>query len=369
MSTLTLANLKSLLSGVGINFDNPPTVNGESIQVNENFILNGAMQVDQELGFVDQATPPNSYFFADQWNTSYSAGSNAVLALEYNVLNGSRSARFTAATAATDLTGSNQAGRIFQKLEAQNVFNLNGESVTISAKVKTNWSGELAVAILNHDETRSYNTTFTVVSGDNDLAVTIPLEPDTILNNDASTGFAILIATCNEGTRQTSTLNAWEAGSFLTSTTATQWVKTLDSYVEITQVKLEEGPQATRFVHQKIDDVLAECQRYFRRIRADGGNTLNIATAYLRGTNRAIAGLILPIEMRVAPDITVSNASDITIVYGISGSVSATNNDSVSVNGQNCLLDFDVSGTPFGSGDAAVIGIANGGHLSFDARL
>ena len=79
------------------------------------------------------------------------------------------------------------------------------------------------------------------------------------------------------------------------------WYTTNDATFEITGVQLEVGSIATKFDHNSYAKELTRCQRYYWKIKQDGGATsafLGIAAGYGSG-NYNIMCLQNPVEMRV----------------------------------------------------------------------
>lgn len=82
-------------------------------------------------------------------------------------------------------------------------------------------------------------------------------------------------------------------------------------YFEITGVQLEEGSVATPFEHRPYQTELALCQRYFYK------NTKGMLVCRSGGFGNSYASQIFfPIEMRVAPTITMYSGADFTGTAG-----------------------------------------------------
>lgn len=265
MSNLIVSKLKSLIAGVGIDFDNEPTVNGMGFRSKRNFIVNGAMAVSQEHGSAP-STVTNTRYVVDEF-ASVNNSLTGVMTVEQSELENSKSAKMTATSAVTDLTGTKYVQPLFNALEAQNVYHLNGKKITLSFKVETNWAGNLSVVLKNSDFTKSFVFDIVVTAGVNTVSKTIQLEADTVLVNDNTTGLSLAIGFVNEGSYQTATIgDVWQTNSAFCTTNSTMWAKTTGNFVNVTQVQLEEGSVATPFEHLKYSEYLTECQRYFEII-------------------------------------------------------------------------------------------------------
>lgn len=313
MSNVILSKLKSLVTGVGIDFDNAPTINGVGFRAKRNFIVNGAMAVSQENGDTVSYAEDSVYYMADQWachNKSAAGGDYQIAASE---LEGSRSIKQTVTAAATTLTGTISAGRFYQELEAQNIKHLNSKTVTLSLVIKSNWSGKYPASVRNHDSTKFYVHNFDITSGVNNVSVSIPIEADTFSNvSGIESGTQIDLGVCNEGTLRGLAIDddTWQNNVVLCSDASTPWVKTIGNYVEITQVQLEEGSVATPFEHLKISEYLAECQRYAYNPLYDPQGLLGIEPVIAFGNAGTATGeftftMPMPVSMRVPPDLTV----------------------------------------------------------------
>jgi hypothetical protein len=245
------------------------TINGFTPTVSNmagrNRIINGDMRIDQRNAGAAVTVGSGVAFITDRFwvinNTS-----SGTLTAQQSTLGNSKSFKLTATGAITALTTTLIAGGPTQELEAQNVFDLNGKNVRLSFKVETNWTGNLMVALRNSDSTRSYVTDVAVTSGTNSVAVTIPLEAASAITNDNGRGLRLHIGINNEADYRTATVNAWQAGTFLNSTSSTQWAKTTGNFINVTEVQLEEGSVATPFEHRQYGQELALCQRYYEKL-------------------------------------------------------------------------------------------------------
>ena len=248
---------------VGTAADQVPT--NADVRNPRNRIVNPTMAISQENGDGLVAVPVNTNTaMADQIFTVNVTASGAASNIERVVLDGSVARRVTITTASTDLTGTSSAGRIEIPLEAQDIFDLNGGDVSIACKLKTNFTGNVSVAVVKADNSRSYVSDVPIVSGvTKDLHIVVPFEIDTVPASDNSKGLKLFIMLDNEGTSQTATLDQWQAGNFRTSTTATKWTKTINNYVEIANVDLYAGNVPREFQPNSYSQDLVECQRYF----------------------------------------------------------------------------------------------------------
>jgi len=275
----------------------------------KNRIINGAMQIDQRNAGAAVTVTGRTYLidrFASQNSTS-----TGTLTAQQSTLGNAKSLNLTATAAVTDLTGSLYVRGIQHILESQNIFDLNGKDVTLSFQVETNWSGNLSVAFLNSNSSRSYLTDVAVVSGINTATVTISFEAATVLVNSNAAGMEIHIGFNNEDTLRTATTGSWLAGVFVCSTSSTQWAKTTGNFINVTNVQLEEGSTATPFEHRMYGQELALCQRYYQTsypsgVAADGVTTITDGVTWVAiNTADTSNGGSYPTPMRATPTFTI----------------------------------------------------------------
>jgi hypothetical protein len=281
---------KVTISGTsGVIFSDASSIGTANSLGMRNRIINGDMRVDQRNGGGAAVTIAGTSTFAVDRFPSQNATATGTITGQQSTLGNSKSLKLTATSAVTDLTTNKYVGAVIQAIEAQNIYDLNGKTITISFKVQTNWTGNLAVALRNSDTTRSYVVDAAVVSGTNTVTVTVLLEAATVLTNDNGPGVYLNIGFNNEATYQTATKGSWLAGNFLVSTTATQWAKTTGNYINVTELQLEQGSVATPFERRPIGLELSLCQRYYqfisynmRFLSGPGGNdTMETTVVFL----------------------------------------------------------------------------------------
>jgi len=275
---------------------------------NRNMIINGGMQVDQRNGGAAVTVGSSNTFVADRIVSRNSTATGTITG-QQSTLGNSKSAKLTATAAVTDLTAVAFVHGLFTLPEAQDVYHLNGQTVTLSFVVETNWTGNLPVNIRSHDDARSYVVDAAVVSGINNVSVSLTLEAATVDAIDNGKGLTITIGFNNEATYQTATTGAWVAGNKLTSTSSTQWAKTTGNFINITNLQLEAGDTATPFEHRSYGDELARCQRYFNNLTYGVSNSALFVGAYYN-TISLYGNISLPTTMRVSPSLTYSALAD-----------------------------------------------------------
>ena len=104
------------------------------------------------------------------------------------------------------------------------------------------------------------------------------------------------------------TLNSWaeyDVDSQSPDQTST-WFTTNDATWNITGLQLEVGPQATAFEHRSFAEELQLCKRYYQQYVNPCINGIVSSTAN-RTENHAF---LLPVEMRAAPTLSISNTGN-----------------------------------------------------------
>mgnify|MGYP006407233915 CR=1 FL=1 len=262
-----------------------------------NRIINGAMTVDQRNAGA-AVTVTTAAYTLDRYLASNTTGTGTITA-QQSTLGNSKSFKLTATAAVTDLSAGLRVQGIQQRIEAQNIFDLNNTTITVSFKVETNWTGNLAVALRSSGTLRSYIIDAPVESGTNNISISIPLQSDTVSANDSSIGVEFNIGANNEGDRRTATTGSWVTGNYFLSTSSTQWTKTLNNFINITGVQLEAGSFGSSFAHENVGDTLRKCQRYYtvggQKDSSGSGATTSSTTRY-------------GVTMRAAPALSFGNS-------------------------------------------------------------
>jgi hypothetical protein len=289
-------------------------------------IINGDMQVDQRNGGASINIAGAAYYIVDRM-ASFKGSASGSITGQQSTLGNLKSYKMTTSTAVTSFSGTERVHALIHVIESQNVFFANGKTVTLSFKVETNWSGNLSVRLGNHNWTRTYIVNAEVVAGVNDVAISVPLESNTIVANDNSAGLVIEIGTNAQGSLQTSTEGSWIAGDDRNLTSSTQWMLTAGTYINLTALQLEVGKFATPFEHRSYGEELVLCQRYFCSSFPTGtapAHGLNINYQGVAGwttfssTTARSPFIYYPVTMRATPSLTLySCANDTSGQWGI----------------------------------------------------
>ncbi len=280
------------------------------------------------------------------------------------------SIKATMSIPATDLSGGTENYFSWNKIESQNVFDLNGKYVTISFNIKTNFSGTLSFNLLTKGQAKSYVTDFTVSANvKTKIVKTILLEADTIATNDNSTGLYVQIGDDNEGEYVTGLLDSWQSGKYYLSNAAHNWTKIAGNSIEVSSLQLEEGTGASKFEFVDYTTQLNRCKRYYSKYTAKSDNDWGFQVqGVYNSTSQIMLMHPLNVSMRVAPTLRYSTATDFQVepfdnIISAIGSNYAGSTDQVTFT----ATDSEAEGFK-GAGATLIFDKANG-WIELDARL
>jgi hypothetical protein len=280
------------------------------------------MAIDQRNSGASITVSTSIATYAVDRMSSYHNVPPAVVTAQQSTLGNAKSYKVTTTTAPSGtLTGLGRIHALVYLMEGQDAFFANGQTVTLSFRVETNWTGNLAVRLGNGDWSKSYIVDAAVVSGVNEVAVSVPLEANTVSTNDNTAGLVVEIGTTNEDTLQTSTEGSWLSGEFRCLTTSTQWSKTAGNFINVTELQLEVGDTATPFEHRSYGDELARCQRYYYKQSTSLSDYAHPITINDVGNTYRAVTIQLPVTMRAAPTLGYAVGGNYTSNPSSTGSV------------------------------------------------
>ena len=303
-TTIDGTNVSTFAAGVTCT-----ALNGGQLGGNRNRINNGDMRISQRHG-TSAVTVTTQTYFVDQYLSSNTTGTGTITA-QQSTLDGAKSFKILATAAITDLSVDKTAHAIQQRTEAYNTYDLNSKTVTLSFKVQTNWSGNLPIAFHNTSFGRSYIVDVSVSSGTNTISTSVPLEAATIAANDNNRGVIVTIGANQEGNARTGTTGSWVATTSLCSTSSTQWMKTINNYINVTEIQLEEGSVATPFEHRSYGEELALCQRYYQQWGGDTAYGFFGGVSSCTTTSTAFHPILCEVEMRANPSFAFVGAASV----------------------------------------------------------
>lgn len=204
-----------------------------------------------------------------------------------------------------------------QKIEGYDWTRVAQRDFTVTFLVRSKITGTFAASFRNVDNTQSYVSNFTIDSVDTWEKKTINVTASPAAGTwDYENGIGIYFAiSMGAGVNfQTATLDAWQSGNVIASTTQTNFGATITNTMDFALFQLEEGGIGTSFEVRHFQQELALCQRYFYKSYAQGldpGTIVNanasVTTSVNAGTNGVVSMFALPVELRSIPTITTFN--------------------------------------------------------------
>jgi len=291
----------------------------------KNWIINGDHQVDQRGNLPITGMTNGAYELTDRW-----VSKNASVTADASVSDG----WLRVASTSTD-------GKLGSFQRVEDFGSLAGETITVSAKVKSN-NGAARIEL--HDG-GSYFTNKAIDAADgSEQTISIT----TTVSSSAS-AFSVHIGVV-EPVNTTTTISSGD-------------------YIEFTNVKLEIGDTATPFESRSYAEELALCQRYYQRITQDGSaNLLPLGACFANSSTNIRTALHLPVEMRAAPTIAVSAAADFTS-YIDATAYAATAVGTVASSPTSPVIYMTVTGATDGQTGYGQIEASSSGWIDFLAEL
>jgi len=320
------------------NTDGTCTANITNNLSNRRLTINGDMKVAQRPSAAISST---AYGAVDRYQLEVSGLDEGVTVAQADVASGTTpyTLGFRKALKLTNGNQSNGAGatdtmRILHKFEAQDIaqsgWNYKSASsfITLSFWIKSSVAQSFKVALISWDgsiRTFVFDTGSLTADTWTKVTKTIPGNSNITIDNDNNLGFQISFFQYL-GTTYTASSgyieDQWNA--FQNPQTPDQtstWYTTNDATYELTGVQLEVGSVATDFEHRSFGQDLALCQRYYQR-HTDGNGSPVCENATMYNGSTVFMSIPLPVVMRIAPSLEVSNASGYFIKYENDGSSS-----------------------------------------------
>ena len=333
----------------GIDIDTSGHVQVDGLQMptagalsNRNLIINGAMQVAQR----GTSQTGAGYGSIDRFSLSLS-GATATMSQESFTLGQTDVPGADKYLKLDVSTGNNNSG-IFYKIEAQNVYHVINNTVTLSYYAKgTSPTNGLKVGIMWYDGSNPSTRVTESVTLTNSWVkythtFTVPSISGITLTNSA----AFLEVSMTQDNGDTGTA-AYE--------------------VNLAQVQLEVGSKATPFEHESYGQTLAKCQKYFYRKLA-----FNAQPVWLYSDTAGSTQIHFPTEMRANPTFSYSGtlATDINIYYGPSVAYrSFSGLGGSAASRQSARIDVTGISPAVTAGYSLGLYVFNNAYLDFDAEL
>ena len=239
----------------------------------KNFIINGAMDFWQRG--TSFAAIANATYSADRFQYVKTGTMVHTVSRDTDVPTTTQASAIFPYSYRANLTtpqtsiGTGDFCAIAQKIEGNNISLVYGRTVTLSFWVKATTTGTYAVSFRNSDFSRSMVRTYTISTTNTweKKTMTLTLDTSGTWLSDTGVGLYVSFVLAAGTTLQTSTLNTWLSGNFLSTSTAVNGVNTGATDLRITGIQLEESSEASNFERagRTILDELTLCQRYYEK--------------------------------------------------------------------------------------------------------
>jgi len=311
-----------------LNLSPVASINSEQVSGRRNLIINGAMQVAQRgtsaTGLGDGTV---GYKTLDRYRLQKAGSPTAryTMTQDSNAPDGFANSLKVAVTTADTSPAADEHQYIDQFIEAQNLQQLawdtssNGKKVTLSFYVKCSTAQTFAVDFVNEDNSRYFNTTYTVSSADTweRKTITLPADASNGFNDDNGRGLRVrwtLLAGSDYNGGSVST--SWSGTLTRAANHENTWVGATGRTWQLTGVQFEVGSTATDFEHLSFSEDLLLCKRYYQQSRTYGfveGDSNRGGEVSFRGYTSNSSSMFqwygFPVEMRAAPDITTEGTA------------------------------------------------------------
>ena len=314
--------------------------------VSPNYIINGAFDIWQR-----GTTFTANGYGADRW---YLSGSNFSLTRQSSTPPvGSRFYSRVTATAGTSFCGN------YQAIETQNVAELRGKTITVSAKIRRNSTMTVGLRLIVE---KNSIVDAGVTAGGWDSMSTL-----TVNNADITTGTGVsdwtnvitTIVVPNDGTANSIRVSIQETAAMNSG-----------SIWELAQVQLEAGSVATPFKRaaNTLQGELAACQRYYFQITNANTAGRPVSNIGYYSATAAFGVVPHPVEMRTAPTVSFTNTGAWSVY---SNGVGRASTD-VALNAASTLfstLNFTTSSATAGNAGWVEALTGQNGSINFSSEL
>lgn len=293
--------------------------------IRKNLILNGDMRIDQRNAGAAVSVTGGFKFPVDKFKAVVQGGGSGVLSFQRLSASPPTGASYYVRATVTTASASPSAGHAyyyFQFVEGRYIDRIpfgvaaNGQSVTLSFKVRSSLTGTFSGVLSNGTNARTYVFTYAISAANTWEAksVTIPVDTTGTWAIDNSAGL-FLSWDLGAGTTYTNATSGWQAATILKATGSVSLIATNAATWDITDVQLESGTVATEFERSSFPDMLALCQREYCKsfdygtapAQSTGSFYPDIAVKAGASTNYILVRF--PVPMRAAPGFTFYNPS------------------------------------------------------------
>ena len=293
-----------------------------------NRIINGNCNIAQR-GSVVASSGVASYGGPDRFFASNQAGAGQFTqsqgTITYNGV-AKNAVVQTVNTAVASFTSGNYWYGIIQYMEGYNIYDFLGQQISVSFIFNTNVSGTYSMSLTDGSLANSYVTTFTATANTpTRYTFNIPtLSTSLVIPATNAAGLSIWIGSLNQGTYQTSIVNTWQSGNFISASGATNWGLTASNFIAVAELQIEEGAIVTPFEREAYGITYLKCQRYFQ---SAAGSTF-VASGTAASTTFAYMQIPIGCQLRTTPTVSFTgtpqlygstagpvNVASITTIY------------------------------------------------------
>jgi hypothetical protein len=293
-----------------------------------NLLINGAMQVSQRsaVGTAVTGITTEGYYATDLFRTTINTlgtFSQTTIA-DAPTGSGFRNSLKYACTTADASPAAGDYLILQQKIEGQNVQAIrkgtaSAQTLTLSFWVKAIQTGTFIVELEDIDNSRSCSKAYTIsVSNTWEYkTIVFPADVTGAFDNDANASL-IVNWWLGAGSTYSSGTLATTWGAVVSANRAvgvTNLASSTSNTFFVTGTQLTVGSIATPFEFKSFADYLRDCQRYYQRITASGGDNTFCAGMFL-STTQPIGSFNFP-EMRAAPTFNFSNGTYDVVTAGV----------------------------------------------------
>jgi len=268
-------------------------------------------------------SPGSGVYVADQWQYGTSGAGAVTISRVAGESDGRKALRIEVTTADASLAASDLY-IIQQRIVGFSIIPLL-DGAAISFRVRSNITGLLAVSLKNAGADRSFVSMIDILVANQwqDAIIIVPDFDNTgTWDYEDGLGLTLGILMATGSDRETSVLDSWETGNFVSHSTSVNRMAANTNFIEFDQSQLEVGNIATDFENLDRDDVVEACQYFFAKtfdidvVPAEGVNNYNgaitsVSHLTFSGTS-FIADWKYPVTMRTNPSIITFGPGTVT---------------------------------------------------------
>jgi hypothetical protein len=332
---LARENLSNVPSSTAVAF---ASYNGGQLAGMRNKIINGKMEIAQRG--TSFAAPVTADYTVDRWRVGFSTTAVVTVSQQADVPSNNefQSSLRVAVTTADASIAAGESFTMIQFVEGYNARDLIGRTFTISFWVRSSKTGIHCVRLLNNGADRSYIAEYTINAVNTWEYKSITVSGGLITaggwNWTNGRGFAVEFVLA-AGSSLHTTANAWQTGSFASTSSQVNCLDTIGNIFAITGVQLEPGGVATPYEHRTYGTELQLAQRYARPL------TTNSAAGQC--TSATAANLIaVGTPMRATPTVSTSSGWSVASSTGTAVAATSVNPAASSLDG-SVVITFTVA--------------------------